>query len=77
MTSRDELVDTHPCPKCGAKRRGPCQGKRGPRVSCHVERWEAAGVSHEDLRALGAARSTGSTTGRQPRRPRPPRVPRQ
>lgn len=37
-----EVTRTYPCPKCYALAGMPCQGRRGPRKSHHLERVEVA-----------------------------------
>lgn len=36
------VTRAHPCPRCGAAPQEPCQGRRGPRKSHHIERVELA-----------------------------------
>lgn len=50
MLSRGQLIAQYGCPRCGASAGSPCTGSRGQeRKSQHIERWNAAGVTHHDL----------------------------
>lgn len=56
MIGRDELVAGYTCPRCSAPKGEPCRGRRGPRASAHIQRWNAAGISQADLSAAAYAR---------------------
>lgn len=39
--TRERVVEQASCPhpRCGAEAGSPCIGRRGPRVTAHVQRW--------------------------------------
>lgn len=62
MIGRDALIAGYACPRksCGKGPGKVCVRKNGePRVSQHVERWAAAGVTQEDLRKAAYERRAG------------------